>query len=132
MDLNSRRTGHYSVPGICPVCHSSKIETTVYYDTGIVRICCIDCGFDKAIPKEEARQKRTNTALTNWARQVVYRSGACAICGNTINLEAHHIIPVSHSEKHKYMLTNGIALCKECHYLVHNKVEGKNDAGGNE
>lgn len=111
----------YRVPTVCERCGSENIAIRAIFDSQIVRYICCDCGNGRSLPKEENLKKRTNTTLNNWALQVKKRQPFCVICGSKEGLEAHHIIPVSHSKRYEYIDTNGISLCKKCHYLVHNK-----------
>ena len=110
----------YIIPKECERCKSDNIAVRVMYDTGITRYLCLDCGYARSIAKEENLKKRTNTSINNWAQQIIKYHPFCYICGGRDNLEAHHIIPVSHSQKYKFTPTNGITLCKDCHWLVHN------------
>jgi len=38
----------------------------------------------------------------------------CAVCGNTVYLNSHHLIPRK-SEATRYELRNGVCLCSHCH-----------------
>ena len=111
----------YILPKECEVCGSDNIVVRVLYKTELVRYVCLDCGHSRSLPKQENLKKRVNTSLNNWAARIIKHHPFCSICGSKENLEAHHIIPVSHSDRHKYLDTNGITLCKQCHYLVHHK-----------
>lgn len=110
----------YILPKNCEICNSDNIAVRVIFNKGITRYFCLDCGNSRSIAKIENLNKRYNTPLNNWAAQVRKSSPFCQICGCSENLEAHHIIPVSHSKKYMYCPTNGITLCKKCHWLVHN------------
>lgn len=48
-----------------------------------------------------------------FARKVMSRDKKCQACGSAIQLQAHHIIPVSIGGTDS--IDNGIALCAECH-----------------
>ena len=115
---------NYSLPKICEACQSPNIVVRVCWGSGAVRYICQTCGFSRSLPKEENLKKRVNSSMSHWAVQVKKRQPYCQICGNSnlYELEAHHIIPVSHSEEYKYTATNGITLCRKCHFLVHNQV----------
>ncbi|MCF6256282.1 MAG: HNH endonuclease [Gammaproteobacteria bacterium] len=53
---------------------------------------------------------------TDWARMVVERDGyKCQKCGENTNLEAHHIWPQSWFPQFRYILKNGVTLCRQCH-----------------
>lgn len=46
--------------------------------------------------------------------------GKCAICGDTTNLQVHHIVPLSVLPELKLDNNNLILLCGRCHELCHN------------
>ena len=115
-----KESAHYRLPSECEKCGSDNLAIKVIFGIGQVRWVCCDCGASDAIPQEENLKKRNNATLNAWARRIINRHPFCEICGSTEQLEAHHIIPVSHSSKFKYKDTNGLTLCHECHYLVHN------------
>lgn len=111
----------YIIPKTCEKCGSDDLAVRVIYEKGILRYMCLECGWSRSLPKEENLKRRFNTTLAHWAKGVIAQRQSCSICGSVENLEAHHIIPVSHSERFKYVPTNGITLCRKCHYLVHHK-----------
>lgn len=113
----------YYYPQECEQCGSDNLIMRICYDSKIARYVCKDCNFARSLPKASNLAKRTNTSINNWAKRIIKSYPRCFICGENSHdkLEAHHIIPVSHSERFKYSYTNGITLCKKCHYLVHNK-----------
>lgn len=114
-----RDLAHYEIPKTCEECGSDDIVVRVLFDTKILRYKCNACGNSRSLPKVENLNKRSNTTLNHWASQIIKHRPCCYVCGSPENLEAHHIIPVSHSEKYKYWSTNGITLCHKCHQLVH-------------
>lgn len=116
-----RKEAEYVIPNNCENCDSDNIAIKVFYETNILRYICLDCGYARNVAKQENIKRRVSSTLQNWAKGVIKCQPSCRICGSNENLEAHHIIPVSHSVKHKFMPSNGIALCRDCHYLVHNK-----------
>lgn len=55
--------------------------------------------------------------LLLWRRAVLKRDGnKCKNCGSTKKLEAHHIIPLSFLPSAMLIESNGVTLCKKCHY----------------
>jgi len=60
---------------------------------------------------------------TKWSKAVIRRDQCCVRCKTIINLEAHHIFPWSWFPKLRFLLRNGIALCKSCHSLVAHKTK---------
>ena len=109
--------------GNCPSCGSDKLHYRfIQQENGAVqvRIVCDECYHSHALPHMENIKKRTNTPLQNWSIQVRKRdNGKCVICGSQEHLEAHHIIPVAHDKAMMYLQSNGITLCRECHWKVH-------------
>ena len=116
-------TAEYMIPKGCERCGSDNIAVRVIYSSGVTRYVCLDCGYSRSIAKAMNLKRRVNSALTNWSARVISHHPFCTICGSKENLEAHHIIPVSHSRAHVYWDTNGITLCHQCHSLVHNRPQ---------
>jgi hypothetical protein len=58
-----------------------------------------------------------------WRQSIFLRDKyTCKICGITGgNLNAHHIKKFKDYPKDRYKLENGITLCEDCHYIIHNK-----------
>ena len=114
------------MPQRCDNCGSDDIYLKAMIMTNgaiCVQVRCKDCGHSRMLAKEENIKKRTNNELDKWARAVKKRDqNKCVICGSIRDLEAHHIIPVSHNESYKYIVPNGITLCSKCHWYVHNKM----------
>ena len=48
----------------------------------------------------------------------------CAKCGDSNNLQCHHILPVSIEPLLSADIDNCITLCKECHVKVHKEIDG--------
>ena len=62
-----------------------------------------------------------------WRREVRRRDGdACRVCGETINLHAHHIKPRSKYPELALELGNGITLCGNHHARLKGKEENTN------
>lgn len=131
--------GTYAMPDCCEACGSRKIGLRVQIMSNGALSCkyiCLDCGhFSKMLPKLENLACRTNTTLANWRKQVWKRDNCrCVICGSREGLNVHHIIPVSVSEKYKYVPGNGVTLCETCHRLAHiskydiHKIGGQSNA----
>ena len=71
----------------------------------------------KALTKKQWRV----LADTLWAKIVKDRAGrACALCGSTFMLEAHHMIAKGGCGYLRYSLENGLCLCRVCHFRFHN------------
>ena len=115
-----KESAHYILPAECNRCGASELAVKVIFTCGQVRWECLNCGSSDAMPQVENLRKRNNAIVNRWARRIIKHQPFCTICGSKDNLEAHHIIPVAHSRDFMYKDTNGITLCKDCHYLVHN------------
>ena len=124
------------MPQYCSQCGSRKIAFKAMIGSNGALFCkyiCTECGTDsKLLPKIENLQRRTNTPLSNWRKNVWKRDNCkCVVCGSEEDLHVHHIIPVSVSEKHKYVVGNGVTLCRECHRLAHLSKFDIGKIGGN-
>lgn len=64
-----------------------------------------------------ARARNKNrSALTKWSKMVRASFGdACAVCGSTRFVQAHHIIPKERFPAYALEPDNGIALCAKHH-----------------
>jgi hypothetical protein len=55
----------------------------------------------------------------DWSKAVLHRDGMrCQRCGQEEELEAHHIWPQGWFHHLRYLLRNGVTLCRECHYTA--------------
>jgi len=71
---------------------------------------------------------RTRVEYSEWRNAIFIRDNytcqKCGIksgCGHRIFLHAHHIKSFNEYPKLRYNLNNGITLCKNCHFLEHNR-----------
>lgn len=61
---------------------------------------------------------------SDWSKLVLERDGrACRKCGHIGHLEAHHIWPQGAFENLRYLLNNGISLCRTCHETAYHAPE---------
>lgn len=79
---------------------------------------------------------RTMTENRKWMDGVKARDKACVRCGSTIDLESHHVKPLVEILEENNVtnrngardcialwdLSNGITLCKKCHYEEHGRT----------
>ena len=119
----------YNFPGgVCPVCEHSPLDVRTYaneYNKLFVSYYCPECGRNEMLPlsKNTDKESRNSKCQIDWAKRVKERDRyACVICGETENIDAHHLIPVSAEPKLQGRIGNGITLCRRCHKLVHNKT----------
>ena len=127
--IRQKLEGRYSVllqAEECPICHSIQAAMIMDMAGGrpAVMAICLMCGHEHMLPRFKPECVDTER-MAEWARAVKAVDGQrCHICGRPADLyplDAHHIIPRSHDKngRYWYSLSNGIALCKNCHELVH-------------
>ena len=113
----------------CPKCGSLQAAMFLEMSDGrpCVRAICLKCGWETDLPRYEYDQASA-TRLSKWRDAVLTGDERqCHICGSIIQVEAHHIIPRSHDPQGRYWytVTNGVALCRRCHELVHGEWMSK-------
>jgi 5-methylcytosine-specific restriction endonuclease McrA len=76
--------------------------------------------------KEALKKRHSKTAknLQDWARKVKQNGMKCLVCGDTNDLQAHHIEPRSYASSLELSLENGAVLCGSHHREFH-KIYGK-------
>jgi 5-methylcytosine-specific restriction endonuclease McrA len=68
---------------------------------------------------------RLNIELRRWKKAVIERDGGrCRKCGATDDIHAHHVKPWADFPKLRFALSNGIAICVDCHSRVHGRKLG--------
>ena len=74
--------------------------------------------------KSERLKEMSRDAYKRWRRYVFERDQyTCQECGQIGgNLHAHHIVFWSKRKDLRYIVSNGLTLCKDCHIELHNKV----------
>lgn len=61
-----------------------------------------------------------------WSRYIRMRDGgSCLNCGSDRQVEAHHIFRKTIYPAGRFELGNGVALCRKCHWFLHEKFNGK-------
>lgn len=64
--------------------------------------------------------------FTLWSRFIRMRDrGVCLNCGSGQQVEAHHIFRKTIYPAGRFELGNGVALCRKCHWYLHEKFNGK-------
>ena len=119
----------YDFPGgVCPACEHSPLKVEVgtnEYGATFIWVVCPKCGHREMPPqsKNTDNSTRNDKLQAKWSEKVKERFGnACFICGETTDLDAHHLISASQEPSLQTKLTNGIPLCRRCHKLVHNST----------
>lgn len=72
------------------------------------------------------KKSRVNAIRSyNWRRRVLRRDGKCYFCNTTIDkrLDAHHIRRKKLYPKMRYLISNGMSLCRRCHNRIRNREE---------
>ena len=66
---------------------------------------------------------RMSTANKNWRKAVFSRDNyTCQECGKRgVKINAHHIKPFAVYPELRFLVENGITLCKKCHIELHKK-----------
>lgn len=79
-------------------------------------------------PGSLAQQMRRDISMTKWKREVHDRDQVCQCCGDTVDLECHHVMPLSQYPSIGTDPGNGILLCGSCHQNYHKAYEGSESA----
>lgn len=89
---------------------------------------CKHCGYDKLRGENNYQWKtdreetgRNTPEYREWRRKVLERDEhICQKCGETYwSMTAHHIINYSEESKMRYVVDNGVTLCRPCHTEFH-------------
>lgn len=89
--------------------------------------CSITCSHAFQIERNHpcwkgGRPRHRGGRYTIWARAVILRDRKrCKICRSKRKIHAHHIKPWAKFPKLRYETSNGVSLCRKCHYMVHSK-----------
>ena len=54
-----------------------------------------------------------------WRVLVIRRDKVCQVCGSRQNRHAHHIESASYNKELRFVVDNGVCLCKNCHTQYH-------------
>jgi 5-methylcytosine-specific restriction endonuclease McrA len=88
------------------------------------------CNFWKGGKTEEYRKLKNSIEWKNWRRAVFERDDyTCQDCGirnekglgRTIQMHPHHLKLQSKFPKLRFVISNGITLCNDCHGIRHSK-----------
>lgn len=81
----------------------------------------------KTPSKNNSKNSRTNGRYKAWRKAVYSRDHyTCRICGKKGYLNAHHIRSFSRHKNLRYEASNGITMCRWCHYKFHKKYGKSN------
>jgi len=62
---------------------------------------------------------RASREYRKWRVEVIRRDKVCQICGSRKNRNAHHLNHATYYKDQRYLVDNGITLCKSCHIMYH-------------
>jgi 5-methylcytosine-specific restriction endonuclease McrA len=66
------------------------------------------------------QRTRTSEESHAWKLAVLHRDGySCRMCGSKENLQAHHINSWADFPEDRFILENGLTMCKPCHDTYH-------------
>lgn len=72
---------------------------------------------------EEARHRNRPANVSRWAQKVLLRDSftcqRCGAAGEEVSLQAHHVRPYETFPAGRVDVNNGVTLCAECHWHVH-------------
>jgi 5-methylcytosine-specific restriction endonuclease McrA len=110
----------------CPTCGVNCYHSTRGNATRAVKNNseCTSCSKTKK-PGEYAETFYSERYLGGkWSKAIKERDKCCQVCGSGVKLEAHHIFSRDAYPELRYILNNGITLCRHCHKEFH-AVNGK-------
>lgn len=117
--MNASQIKRLNDPAI--IGHGNRSKGKPLSVTSILKICY------KYVPKEKIRKpspvqvKKQRMDLWRKRQQgEINRPRLCSVCGNTANIELHHIIPINIGGTNDYY--NLINLCHDCHQAVHRNI----------
>lgn len=82
-----------------------------------------DNNFWKGGIASKQNSERNKAKYKNWRKKVFERDGyICRICEcKGGNLHAHHIKPFAKYPKSRYLIKNGLTVCRDCHSKIHGR-----------
>ena len=66
---------------------------------------------------------RNTKAYRIWKIKVVRRDKRCKVCNSIKHRQSHHLNSASYFPKERFLLENGVCLCKKCHSQFHNNYK---------
>jgi 5-methylcytosine-specific restriction endonuclease McrA len=75
------------------------------------------------LSEEDRNRSRSSSKNNRWKKEILKRDNfTCQICSETTNiLHVHHLENYSSCKDKRFLLTNGIAMCVNCHRQFHSK-----------
>ena len=66
-----------------------------------------------------AQDWRRSKEYRLWRVSVIRRDSRCVICDSLIGREAHHINHSTYFPEQRFLVENGVTLCRKCHSQFH-------------
>ena len=66
-----------------------------------------------------AKSWRNTRDYRLWRAKVIRRDKRCVICDSLRYRQAHHLEDGSHNPDLRFVVSNGITLCRKCHTVFH-------------
>lgn len=130
--------GGGSVELVCELCGGGYTRNRARADSS--RFCSSKCfaawqsanmsGENSPLWKSEKSQEervigRKYQQYRLWVNKVLDRDGyTCKVCGNTRNLNVHHLYNYADYPRYRTIVKNGITLCEVCHAEFHKWMGG--------
>ena len=73
----------------------------------------------KTTTQQKKKRLRSRADMLWYQACIKKHGGACELCGKTHQLQVHHYYPKGSYGHLRYKLSNGIILCKGCHFRLH-------------
>lgn len=103
-------------------CLNGKIKCRLYKRYIISLLECKSCSnliYKVNKPIKKVSNKRIIVTEETYNKVMQRDKYKCRLCGNTFNLQEHHIVYKSEDRKLINEPTNLIVLCTKCHAIVH-------------
>lgn len=59
-----------------------------------------------------------------WRANVIRRDKRCIVCGARNHRQAHHINSAKYHKDQRFLVENGVTLCRKCHTSLHCDMVG--------
>jgi len=102
----------------CEYCEKKFTIEKSHYENGRGVYCSVECmDLDRRSSNPNIRE---SAEYQQWRQDVLERdSYQCVDCGNSDNLQTHHIIPIKEDNEKATNVDNGLTVCANCHASRH-------------
>jgi len=127
---NSKEKGGWFTPSKYQLSDRIRALESKNGSDGAYFYCCDECKDEcilynlRSDPYKEKTEKPYTQEEYNIWRQVILKQDnyECQMCGSKKDLHCHHINPIKTHPHLALDPTNGIVLCRECHYKIGHKT----------